>query len=53
MADKQQTGSAPGTAGKGDGEPRPREAKPAVPDRKANEDRPGSDPKNPGDFGHH
>lgn len=59
MADQQQGDSTLGNAGSGDGAPQPVKIKPVRPDPKAAapgggpQDRPGSDPKNPGDFGHH
>jgi hypothetical protein len=68
MADQQQGDSTQGTAGSGDGAPRPLKTHPARPGEKADagsnsgasvpgsnagpQGRPGSDPKNPGDFGH-
>lgn len=61
MAKQPQSDSTLGTAGSGDGAPRPlnedgTESKGAPPDPAksgGSQDRPGSDPKNPGDFGHH
>jgi hypothetical protein len=68
MADQQQGDSTLGTAGSGDGAPGPLKTHPVRPGEKADagtnsgtsvsgsnagpEGRPGSDPKNPGDFGH-
>jgi len=68
MANQQQGDSTLGTAGSGGGAPRPPKTQPARPGAKAEpgsdsgtsvpggnagpQDRPGSDPKNPGDFGH-
>jgi hypothetical protein len=67
MADQQQSDSTPGTAGSGDGAPQPPRTTPVRPGEAPApgsarsdpgsggkpQDRPGSDPKNPGDFGHH
>jgi hypothetical protein len=61
MADQQRSDSTPGTAGSGDGAPQPLKTNPARPGPKGDDsgtrggpqDRPGADPKNPGDFGHH
>jgi hypothetical protein len=68
MADDKQGDSTLGTAGSGDGAPRPLKTQPVRPGKKTDagsgsdtsapanktgrQDRPGSDPKNPGDFGH-
>jgi hypothetical protein len=68
MADQQQGDSTLGTAGSGDGAPRPVKTHPVRPGEKSDagsnsgtsvpgsnagrQSRPGSDPKNPGDFGH-
>jgi hypothetical protein len=59
MADPQQNDSTLGTAGSGDGAPRPLKTTPVRPGGKGEapapgkpQDRPGSNPKNPGDFGH-
>jgi hypothetical protein len=70
MADERQSDSTLGTAGSGDGAPRPlkterprpgpgkervAELSSAKSDKASSsgpQDRPGSDPKNPGDFGH-
>jgi hypothetical protein len=70
MAGQKQSDSTLGTAGSGDGAPRPMRTTPVRPGGKGevpapgsarsdpgsggkHEDRPGSNPKNPGDFGHH